>query len=596
MTAVADRLVAALMPHFAPPPDLTVSEWAERQRRLPAASAARGARWSNATAPYLVEIQDSLNDPDVRRLVVMGAHQAGKTEAVSNAIGYWITTDPSTVLYVLPSFEDAKRRSRGALADMIRTTPALRTLVRGRRAPRGEQDGESTLLEKQYPGGSLILAGSGTPNSFAGISARRAIADEFERFAELEEGAPDVLLANRTSSFYDGLVAFLSTPLLVDGKIHAQFQLTDQRRYFLRCEVCGCEAFTAWQDPAHFHVVYRDKDPQTARLACPSCGAGHDEAARRRLVAAGEWRPTAEPTDPAARGFHLPAMISTLGDVTLARLVQKWLTARASGPAALLSFVTTTLAEPWEDRGGRIQPHALTAKLEDYGAGIDAPAAVVCLTAGVDVQIDRFEVSVLGWGRGGESWVVDAHVVPGDPTSPDVHAALLAALDERYAHAAGHRLPVVLTCVDSGYLPEKVVYALAARRPRRIVAVKGIGGRFGEPSILKFDPRTPPATLNVDGLKLETALGLEMAAPGPGYLHLSRRVCDEEYLAQLCAEHRETKRRNGVATMVWIEDRVRNEALDTAVYARAALKLLTRLSGARTEDSMLAKMATVLDA
>lgn len=588
-----DALVAAVMPAFAPPPGLTVSEWAETQRRLPASSPSRGARWSNETAPYLTEIQDAACDPDVRKIVVMGASQTGKSEAIHNALGFWMEHDPSNVLWVMPSFEDAKRRSRGAVADMIRSTPALRSAVRGRRAPRGAHEAESTLLEKVYPGGSLILAGSGSPNSFAGISARRAIADEFDRFAVLDEGDAATLLANRTSAFYDGLIAFVSTPLLVDGPIHAQFQTTDQRRFFLRCASCGREDFTTWSDPARFRVVYADKDAESARLECPQCGARHDEAARRRLVAAGRWVATATPGDRSARGYHLPAMIATLGDMTLPRLVQKWLAARASGPAALMTFINTSLAEPWEDRGARVEPHALASRLEDYGADVDAPAGVVCLTAGVDVQIDRFEVQVIGWGRGGESWVIDAHVVPGEPTHSEVQAALLASLDERYRHASGvtTTLSILTTCVDSGYLPEKVAYALAARRPRRVFAVKGIGGRFGEPSILKFDLGKPPVTLNIDGLKLEVALGLEMAAAGPGYMHLSRRCCDEEYLAQLCAEHRETKRRSGVATMIWVEDRAANHALDSAVYARAALKLLTRLTGARTEDSMLQKMA-----
>src|SRR5690606_733085 len=333
--------------------------------------------------------------------------------------------------------------------------------------------------------------------------------------------------------------AVVGTPLLKGGPIDAQFALTDQRRYMLRCASCGHETYTTWSDPRHFHVTYEDRDPETARLACPACDARHDEIARRRMVGAGRWQPTAEPMDPGARGYHLPAMIATLGDVTLPRLVTRWLTARASGPAALMVFVTTTLAEPWEDRGARVEPHALTARLEHYGDGIDAPAGVVVLTAGVDVQIDRFEVAVYGWGRGGEAWLVDAHTVPGDPTSPDVQAALLAALDERYQHASGARLPIALTALDSGYLPDRVAYALAARRPRRILAVKGIGGRFGEPSILKYDGRKPPAAIGVDSLKLENALALEVPTPGPGYLHLSARVADEEFLAQLCSEHRE---------------------------------------------------------
>lgn len=586
----ADQLVAAVMPMMAPPPELTVSEWAEERRRLPASSAARGARWRNDTAPYLREIQDAANDSSVRRLAVMGAAQSGKSESLMNMLGFWMENDPSTVLVLKPSFEDAKRLSRGPLADMIRTTPTLSAIVRRRRASRAGHDAESTLLEKQYPGGSLILAGAGTPNSYAGVAARRAVADEFERFPILDEGAPDILLANRTTSFYDGLVVFISTPLLVDGLIDAQFKLTDQRRYHLTCPTCGHVTWTAWRDEARFHVVFTDRDAETARLACPHCGAKHSEVVRRQMVAAGVWKPTAAPVDATARGYHVPAMISTLGDVTLSRLAQKWLAARASGPASLRVFINTTLAEPWEDRGARIQPHALASRLEDHGA-VEVPAPVVCLTAGVDVQLNRFEVQVLGWAPGSESWVIDAHVVPGDPSQPEVQVALLAALDEQYRHASGVVLPILATAVDSGFLPEKVAYALAARRPRRVFAVKGVGGRLSEPSILKYDPRTPPALINVDGLKLEVALGLEMATSGPGFMHLNRRCCDEDYLSQLCAEHRETRRKNGVATMVWVEDRAENHALDTATYARAALKLLARQSGSRSEQSMLMKLA-----
>ena len=165
-----DELIEAVMSAFSPPPELTVSEWAELHRRLPASSPSKGARWSNSTAPYLTELQDAACDPEVRKLVVMGCSQSGKSEALHNALGFWMQHDPSNLLWVMPSFEDARRRSRGALADMIRSTPSLRAVVRGRRAPRGSHEAESTLLEKVYPGGSLILAGSGTPNSFAGVS------------------------------------------------------------------------------------------------------------------------------------------------------------------------------------------------------------------------------------------------------------------------------------------------------------------------------------------------------------------------------------------------------------------------------------------
>lgn len=601
----AETLIGAVMRAYAPPPDLTVSQWAEAHRRLPVSSASHGARWSNATAPYLIEPMDATLDPTVRTLVIQGASQVGKSEAIHNAVGFWMQHDPSTVLWIMPSFDDAKRRSRGALADMIRSTPALRDVVRGRKTPRGsEQLAESTLLEKVYPGGSLILAGSGTPNSFAGISARRVVADEFERFAVLDEGAADVLLMNRVESFYDGLGVFISTPLLVDGPTDAKFKTTDQRRFFLRCETCGREDYTTWSNTERFNVTYTAKDASTARLTCAGCGTHHDEPARRRMVAAGAWRPTATPVDPTARGYHVPGMISTLGAVTLERMVQKWLSARANGPMALLSFVTTTLAEAWEDRGKKLDPHVLATRLEDFGE-VDAPAGVICITCGVDVQIDRFVLQMIGWGLGGESWVLDVREIPGDPTLAEVQANLLSVLDEKYTHANGLSLPILITAIDSGYLPEKVAYQFAFKRPRRIAAIKGVGGKFGEPSILKYDPRqaatanaVQPVLLNVDGLKLEVALGLEMAKPEgivaalPGYMHLNRRRCDENYLAQLCAEHREKK--NG--RLVWVRDRPGNHGFDTAGYARGGLRLLVKISGARTEELMLQRMAEQLAA
>jgi phage terminase large subunit GpA-like protein len=528
----------------------------------------------------------------VTELVIVGAAQTGKSEAAHNAVGYWIEHDPSVCLWLMPSFEDAKRRSRGAFNDMIRSTPALRAVVRGRRAPRGAHEAESTMLEKVYPGGSLILAGAGTPNSFQGVSARRAVADEFARFPDLDEGDSLTLIRNRTRAHYDGLVALISTPLFVDDKLDVGWKSTDQRRWHVRCESCGAESFVSWQDSSRFYVTFENKDAETARLTCPGCGAKYDEAARRRLVSAGRWIPTATPASPGARGYHVPATISLLGGVTLAGLVARWLEAREAGPAALQAFIQTSLAEPWEIRGKRLEVGALSSRLEDFGGKVPAP--VVCLTAGVDVQIDRLEVTVTGWGRGMESWIVDAYNVPGDPSAPEVQEALLAALDERYPHADGYALPILASAIDAGYLPERVAKPLAFRRPRRLFAVKGVGGRHGEKSILKFKQGEPPVLLNVDNLKHEVAYGLELSAPGPGYCHLNRAVCDEDWLSQLTSEHRETRRLGGVSRVVWVEDRAANHALDATVYARAALKILTLTQGARTDDGLLARFEAEL--
>lgn len=46
--------------------------------------------------------------------------------------------------------------------------------------------------------------------------------------------------------------------------------------------------------------------------------------------------------------------------------------------------------------------NVLLSRRERYNA--DLPDGVLLVTAGVDVQDDRFEVEITGWGKGYESW------------------------------------------------------------------------------------------------------------------------------------------------------------------------------------------------
>jgi len=61
------------------------------------------------------------------------------------------------------------------------------------------------------------------------------------------------------------------------------------------------------------------------------------------------------------------------------------------------------------------------------------------LTAGVDVQADRLELEIVGWGRDEESWSVAYHVIPGDILRNEVWAALDEILLSIYTHERGSR-------------------------------------------------------------------------------------------------------------------------------------------------------------
>lgn len=571
-----------------PPPELTVSEWADRERMLPETSAARGGRWRTSTAPYLAGIMDAVHEPGVRKIALCKCHQSGGSEGINNILGYYIEHQPAPMLLVHPTAMAAEAYSKERLSDMIRTTPALRAVVQDKRMPGTDGRPESTLSLKMFPGGFLALGGANTPNTFARWAARVAIGDDVDRFPPVvgEEGDPADLLVNRVTTFHDGLAIFVSTPTLKGGRIDTLYQASDRRRYFVTCPRCGREDWITWNDPTHMRVAFDERDASSARLECPSkehggCERRIVEAGRQALIAGGEWRPTTEAKEPGLIGFHVPAMLSPW--VSLTELVGKFLAAHARGRESLRVFINTSLAEGWEDRGARMEPHTLLSRRESYGKDIDVPAPAPCLTAGVDVQLDRFDVQVVAWGPGQERWVVDWRSIPGDPKRAETRGSLLEALSARYRHASGHMLPIHATCIDTGYATDEMYDFVLANQHRRIYATKGWAGRTGEPLVGKPSEKTygrkpRPVRLypiNVDDAKAEVMASITLSAPGPGYMHFTELV-DEEYFAQLCAEHREPRaNKSGVTThMVWVQDRERNEALDTAVLALAAFRLL----------------------
>lgn len=590
----ADGLIDAWADAAAPPPDYTVSQWSDAERRLPETSAAKGARWRTETVPYLRGIMDVVHEPGISVACLMKCSQTGGSEALHNILGYHMHHDPCAMLFVHPTSTVAEEWSKERLSDLIRSTPALRELVRDKRGPRGSHEPESTLSFKVFPSGFLAIDGANSPNAFARWSVKRAYGDDIDRWPAVlgDEGDPVDLLRNRVESFYDGFVYFVSTPTLKGGRIDTLYARSDRRRYFLECPMCGRWDYVTWSDAAHFRVTWDGHEAERARIECPDaehggCGIQLYEPERRAMIDRGEWRPTAVAQEPGLAGFHLPAMLSTIGSRTLPGLVEKWLSARAKGKESTRVFINTQLAEGWEDRGARMDSHTLLNRREDYGPNTDVPAGAVVLTAGVDVQDNRLEMHVWGWGLALERWLVDVHVIPGNPKHASTWAALLDGLQRRYRHASGHQLPILSVCVDSGFLAEEVYDFVLAHQARRIFATKGFAGRsgnpiVGKPSEVRYGKKPRPVRLypiNTDDAKADAYSALALEGEGPGRMHFPNHLeaVDEEYFAQLCAEHRETKynKYSKVAThTVWVQDRERNEALDGEILALAAFKLL----------------------
>ena len=211
----AKKLNAAIGPavrNFKPPEDLTVAEWADRYRRLSPETSAEAGPWRTSRTPYLREPMESFTDPKIKKIVMVAASQVGKTELELNAIGYIIDQDPGTILFVHPSLDEAKKFSRLRIAPMIRDCKPLRAKVSDVKT----RDSGNTILQKSFPGGMLMLAGSNSASALASTPARYIIGDERDRWAVSAgtEGNPWNLAEARQTTFYNAKAIEVSTPTI----------------------------------------------------------------------------------------------------------------------------------------------------------------------------------------------------------------------------------------------------------------------------------------------------------------------------------------------------------------------------------------------
>ena len=241
----------------------------------------------------------------------------------------------------------------------------------------------------------------------------------------------------------------------------------------------------------------------------------------------------------------------------------------------LKTWVNTFLGETWEDQGEQVDEHDLMERAEDWGG--ELPEDVLLLTAGVDVQDDRLEVEIVGWGRGEESWSIDYKTLYGDPSTADLWMQLDDVLQTKHIHPIHGEMILRSTCVDSGgHYTQQVYNYCRGRAGKRVFAVKGIGGE-GKP-IAGKPTKNNIGKINLFPVGTDTAKELiysrlKIQSPGEGYCHFPANRSPEYYM-MLTAEKKVTKYFKGRPRREWIKLRTRNEALDCRVYATAALALM----------------------
>lgn len=206
--AHTQELFRKIFLNLRPPEQISVSEWADKYRRLPAESSAEPGMWKTSRTPYMKKILDSVSDENVREVSIMSSAQVGKSELIINTIGYYIHNNPTSILLVQPTESTGKGFSKKRISPSIRDSPVLNNLVNQR---------ESSILEKKFMGGFLSIVGSNSPAGLSSQPIQVLLCDEVDRYEASagHEGDP-VTLAKKRTLTYEGIDKhiFVSTPTI----------------------------------------------------------------------------------------------------------------------------------------------------------------------------------------------------------------------------------------------------------------------------------------------------------------------------------------------------------------------------------------------
>ena len=578
---------------FLPPKKLSLSQWANEYAYLSVESSAEGGRWR--TLPYQKGIMDAVTDPEIEQISVMKSARVGYSKILNHIIAFHIHNDPCPIMIVQPTIEDATGYSKEEIAPMLRDTKCLQGLVSDAKA----KDGQNTLLQKLFPGGNLTLVGANSPRGFRRVSRRIVLFDETDGYPASAgtEGDQIKLGIKRTEFFANRKIVAGSTPTVKDfSRIEKLFNQTDQRRYYVPCPKCNHMQYLKW---ANFECF--ENDPSTTIYKCEKCNHHIPHTKKRWMVERGEWRATA-PYNGKHVGFHIWAAYSYSPNASWSNLMEEYLACK-NDQEQLKTFINVTLGEVYEDEyHTKASADGLLKRAADekYKEGIP-PKEVLILTLGIDVQDDRLSMSVIGFGRNEEMFLIDRKVIYGSPARADLWAQLDEVLQGKYTNEDGKELKIDSAAIDTGgHFTQETYQYVREREQLGLIGIKGMGQKGKPPlgKISKVDINFRGKVLKrglslypvgVDMIKTTLHNKLKDAEVGHGYIHFYPTT-KPAYFEELTAERQILKHKNGYQERVWVKKKNQaNEALDEMVYAYASFQRLLQKYDRRSIYDQFAK-------
>jgi len=565
-----------------PPPPIDYTLWGSRNVQFGADDSEFDGKYDPDLFPFFREVLACLQpDHPSREVILIKSAQIGGTVVAQIFLGASMDLDPGRFGYVHPSLDNAKKWVRMKWAPFVKRCLPLRNAFA---SDRSRDTANSIFFKERRDGlGALTISGANSASSLSMYTVKRQVQDDLSKWEENEAGDSETQADSRAMAFSYAKIFKLSTPMIKGTcRISRNYDRSDQRAFKVPCPHCDEPQVLTWENFSK--SLHEGMDYASAHFTCESCGAAIEHHHKREIVARGFW----EARNPKSNipGFWIWTAYSPL--VSWARIAEKYFQV-VGDPAAEQPFYNDWLGLPYEQKGEAPPWQSIAEranKIDGYERRTIPPGGIL-ITCGVDVQGDRVEWHVKAFGPNLQRYTIDYGVIEGHISEDAARKGLDRLLKQGYRNAHGRLIGIDMLAIDANYHTEDVLDWAKQHPDNKVIAVRGTKGEFAPPLTpvqwarkkgVKMKRRQKKFfNVGVSPLKASLFKHLEKDKPEERGFCGYPRGMDDEFFIQLCSERRvlRTNKKTHYAYHEWEKlPGVRNEVLDTEIYAEAAARRL----------------------
>jgi phage terminase large subunit GpA-like protein len=624
------------------------SEWAEQNRFMTNDVSPFPGRFSFDRTPYLREVVDTLSPNHPARIVATkkGAQIGFSTGVIENGIGYIISQNPGNILFLTGHSDLAEEAMSGKIDQMIDSC-GLREMIKPNVLRKRNQRTGDTNKSKEFPGGSLTAGSAGNHKLLRQRSVRFGFIDDFDaaRKSTKESGATTEMIEQRFAAYSGKMkLHYISTPEVKQtSNIEPVYELGDQRKYHVPCPCCGDYIVLEWSltiEKETYGITFeRDENGElvdgSVGYTCQSCGDFFTDKHKYEMNLAGEWRPTAKPSEVGYYSYHISSLYAPPGMYDWEHYVRQYIKANPINEPVKMkemqTFVNLVLGETYEELGEAPKANQLQKNTRDYQVGElpeamslrDGNGSIVLLTCGSDlngkVEDARLDYEITAWTESGASYSIDhgsigtfipresqkknkvdrVHWTYEENMPNSVWPEFEKVIDRIFETDSGRRMKIMLTGVDTGHYTQFAYSFIEKQKGQRfVIGLKGKDAdkyrRFGmdTPTFRPAKERGDLYLVEVNQIKDDLAEQMKLKwfstkeEPQPsGFMNFpipsGGRYTYKDFFSHFEAEHRVVDKNadgNGISAR-WIKksSAAQNHLWDCRVYNIALKDIMTSL-------------------